>query len=143
MPDIIKESSKATCPLDLMPTSLIKEVLPHLASYITKIVSMAFSTGTFPSKLKSAILISLIKKPNLNCEILKNYRPASNLPFLSKVIEKVTASRLLEHMKENNLLHTLVKSIYTKNTPNLKKIATFGFCAFSDSTRSTEQHIKS
>ena len=37
----------------------------------------------------------------------------------------------------------IVKSIYAKNTPNPKKIATFGFCAFSDSTRSTEQHIKS
>ena len=49
--DIIKESSKATCALDPMPTSLVKEVLPQLASYITKIVNMAFSTGTFPSKL--------------------------------------------------------------------------------------------
>ena len=111
--DIIKESSKATCTLDLMPASLIKEVLPHLASYITKIVNMAFSTGTFPSKLKSAIVFPLIKKPNLNCEIFKNYCPVSNLPFLSKVIEKVNASRLLEHMKENNLLDTL-QSAYKK-----------------------------
>ena len=39
--------------------------------------------------------------------------------------------------------YKLVKSIYAKNTPNPPKIATFGFCAFSDSTRSTEQHIKS
>ena len=113
--DIIKESSKATCALDPMPTSLVKEVLPQLASYITKIVNMAFSTGTFLSKLKSAIVIPLIKKPNLNCEILKNYRPVSNLPFLSKVIEKVIASRLLEHMKENNLLDTL-QSAYKKRT---------------------------
>ena len=37
----------------------------------------------------------------------------SNLPFLSKVIEKVIASRLLEHMKENNLLDTL-QSAYKK-----------------------------
>ena len=113
MGDVDQESSKATCALDPMPTSLIKEVLPHLASYITKIVNMAFSTGTFPSKLKSAIVIPLIKKPNLNCEILKNYRPVSNLPFLSKVIEKVIASRLLEHIKENNLLDTL-QSAYKK-----------------------------
>ena len=37
----------------------------------------------------------------------------------------------------------MVKSIYAKNIPNSQKIAAFGFCAFSDSTRSTEQHIKS
>ena len=39
--------------------------------------------------------------------------------------------------------YIVVKSIYAKNTPNPPKIATFGFCAFSDSTRSTEQYIKS
>ena len=79
--DIIKESSKATCMLDPMPISLVKEVLPHLASFITKIVNIAFSTGTFPSQLKSGIVTPLIMKPNLDYEILKNYRPLFNLPF--------------------------------------------------------------
>ena len=41
-------------------------------------------------------------KPNLDSEIL-----VSNLPFLAKVIEKVIAFHLLEHMTENNLLDNL------------------------------------
>ena len=110
---IICESSRATCLLDPMPTALVKETFLQLAPFITHIVNLALSSGTFPSKLKSAIVHPLIKKPNLDCEILKNYRPVSNLSFLSKVIEKVIASRLLEHMQSNNLLETL-QSAYKK-----------------------------
>ena len=34
------------------------------------------------------------------------FRPVSNLSFISKVIEKVVASRLLDHMVENELLES-------------------------------------
>ena len=74
--------------------------MTHLALYITNIVNMTLSTGIFPSKLKSAIFLPLLKKQNLDSESFKNYRPVSNLPCLSKVIEKVMACRLLEHMKD-------------------------------------------
>ena len=37
-------------------------------------------------------------------DIFKNFWPVSNLSFISKVIEKVIAAQLLQHMKENNLL---------------------------------------
>ena len=42
--------------------------------------------------------------PSLDPNCLKNYRPVSNLPFLSKVIEKVVLSQLLQHLNANNLL---------------------------------------
>ena len=87
--------------------------MTHLALYITNIVNVTLLTGIFPSKLKSAIVLPLLKKQNLDSESFKNYRPVSNLPFLSKVVEKVMACRLLEHMKENHLLDTL-QSAYKK-----------------------------
>ena len=34
---------------------------------------------------------------------MKNYRPISNLPFLSKILEKVVLHKLLSHLQENNL----------------------------------------
>ena len=34
---------------------------------------------------------------------MKNYRPVSNLSFISKVLEKVVAKRLDDHMLDNNL----------------------------------------
>ena len=110
---IIKESSKATYMLDPMSAPLVKEVLTHLSLHIANIVNMTLSTGNFNSKLKSDIVLPLLKKQNLDSESFKNYRPVSNLPFLSNVIKKVMACRVLEHMKENHLLDTL-QSPYKK-----------------------------
>ena len=45
-----------------------------------------------------------LKKPGLDQEFLKNFRPVSSLSFVSKVIEKVIAACLLDHMKENGLM---------------------------------------
>ena len=36
--------------------------------------------------------------------MLKNYRPVSNLYFLSKVIEKVISIRILGHILDNNIV---------------------------------------
>ncbi|KAK3102012.1 hypothetical protein FSP39_008113 [Pinctada imbricata] len=53
----------------------------------------------------------LIKKPDLDRDVFKNYRPVSNLSFLSKVLEKVVAVRLDQHL-ENNTLHDSRQSAY-------------------------------
>ena len=45
----------------------------------------------------------LLKKTTLNPEILKNYRPVSNLSFLSKILEKVVLHQLSNHLLTNNL----------------------------------------
>ena len=42
---------------------------------------------------------------------MKNYRPVSNLSFLSKVIEKVIASRIISHI-ENNAIIDQFQSAY-------------------------------
>ena len=44
-----------------------------------------------------------MKKPSLDKILLKNYRPISNLPFLSKILIKVVLHKLLSHLLENNL----------------------------------------
>ena len=38
---------------------------------------------------------------SLDCNVLKNFRPVSNLSYISKIIEKVIASRLMDHMTAN------------------------------------------
>ena len=43
--------------------------------------------------------------------MLKNYRPVSDLPFVSKVLEKVVSSRIEEHLISNNL-HEQHQSAY-------------------------------
>ncbi len=42
-----------------------------------------------------AVIKPLIKKPHLDPSELANYRPISNLPFMSKILEKVVCSTVL------------------------------------------------
>ena len=68
------------------------------------IVNLCLTTGDFPISCKSSIVIPLIKKPGLDREMLKNYRPVSNLSFLSKIIEKVISIRILGHILDNKIV---------------------------------------
>ena len=47
---------------------------------------------------------------------MQNYRPVSNLAFVSKVIERVVAKQLSDHMHENNL-HEQFQSAYRQHHP--------------------------
>ena len=44
---------------------------------------------------------------------VKDFRPFFNLPFISTIIEKVIATRLLDHMSENDSMNRL-QSAYWK-----------------------------
>ena len=63
----------------------------------------SLQSGCMPEKLKEAVLKPKLKKNSLEYEEYTNFRPISNLKFLSKVIEKVAAGQLLEHLANNNL----------------------------------------
>ena len=68
---------------------------------------MTLLTGSFPSVFKSAVVRPLLKKPSLDTENLKNYRPVSNLPFLSTITEKIVLLQLSQHLESNSLLYPL------------------------------------
>ena len=57
----------------------------------------------FPSSFKQAIVHPLLKKPSLPDDDLNNFRPISNLNFISKILEKVVASRIQSHLLSNSL----------------------------------------
>lgn len=108
----IKSSSKATCSLDPVPTKLLVDhLLPELLPVITKIVNSSLAAGYLPDSLKMALVKPLLKKMSLDPNILKNFRPVSNLSFLSKIIEKIVAKRLNKHMADNGL-HDILQSAY-------------------------------
>lgn len=112
--DIITKSPSKSCKLDPIPTELLKECLDELVPSITQIVNQSLFSATMPSTLKHAVIRPLLKKAGLNPEEHKNYRPISNLSFLSKVVEKVVATRLDKHMNDNNL-HEPLQSAYRAN----------------------------
>ena len=74
---------------------------------ITNIVNKSLSLGVYPRSMKAALVKPLIKKHTMDCNILNNYRPVSNLTFLSKVIEKSVAFHLNKYLITNNLSESL------------------------------------
>ena len=72
--------------------------------YLAVLVNHSLLTGEFPLIFKTVIVKPLLKKTSLDSEDLKNYRPISNLSFMSKVLEKVVLSQILQHINSNNLL---------------------------------------
>ena len=75
---------------------------------------MSLSSGNFPSVFKHSIVTPLLKKPSIDKENLSNYRPISNLSFLSKLTERIVKSRLTSHLESNSLLNPF-QSAYTKH----------------------------
>ena len=111
---IILKSKSKSCDLDAIPTWLLKECIDTLLPAITNMVNMSLSTAAMPTSYKEALLLPLLKKALLDCDILNNFRPVSNLKFLSKIVEKVVAVRFTEHLLKNHL-HELMQSAYKTN----------------------------
>jgi hypothetical protein len=100
---IVMSTKSKSCSLDPIPTTLLKEHIDVLAPSLVEIVNLSFKEGSIPSSEKRALVRPLLKKKDLDAENLKNYRPVSNLSYLSKLVERIAAKRLNEHMSINNL----------------------------------------
>ena len=94
-----------TCSLDPIPTPLLLEILDCLLPSLTALINSSLSSGLFPQVFKSAVIFPLLKKPSLDPNELKNFRPISNLPFISKIIEKLVLVQISHHLSANNLLN--------------------------------------
>ena len=93
---IIKSMSTKSCEIDAIPAWLLKENLDGFLEIVTSLINLSLSNDTFVKQWKTAIVQPLLKKSNL--ELLpSNYRPVSNLPFLSKVLEKCAVYQFNEH----------------------------------------------
>ena len=97
---IIHSSPTKSCALDPIPTWLLKKCEDELIPVLTLIVNTSLLCAKLPKELKRAFLTPLIKKIILDAEILKNYRPVSNLSFLCKLIERIVCVQLVNHLVE-------------------------------------------
>ena len=82
---------------------------------VTLIVNKTLAEGTVPNNFKEALLRPVIKKPSSDQDVLKNYSQVSNIPLLSKVIEKIVVRLLGEHLDSQDM-QELFQSAYRKKT---------------------------
>ena len=100
---IIKRYGIKCSPEDPLPAKLLSAHIEQFSPIWTELVNLSLEQGSIDC-LKSAVVLPLIKElDSLDVEIKKNYRPISNLQFVGKLIERVVAIRLDEHMESNHL----------------------------------------
>ena len=93
-------------------TNLIKELLSSCIGTITHIVNTTLKKGIFTNNWKKAIVCPLLKN-GLDL-LMKNYRPVSNICFLSKLVEHHMFKQLINHCNTNCLIPDF-QSAYREN----------------------------
>ena len=101
---IIMKSPVKSCSLDSVPTFLVREFVDLLLPYLTSMVNASLIQGRLPASQKHAIVTPLLKKPGLDTADMNNFRPVSNVPFMSKVVERAVAKQLNDFLTDNGLL---------------------------------------
>ena len=85
-----------------IPMFLWKAISVHILKHVTFIVNQMFTTGMFPSLLKSANITPIYKKGKHN--MVENFRPISVTHNLSKILERIILLRIISFANKNNLL---------------------------------------
>ena len=90
---------------------MLHSIIPAL----TALWNASLIPGVFPEGLTCAQVTPLLKKTGLDVTNFNNYHLASNISFLSKVIEKVIAQQLNTHLSRNGL-HDTIQPAYKQDS---------------------------
>jgi len=100
---IVKMKDSTSRDMHNLNVALIKNHLSSLLDPITHLVNLSIQTNTFPQSWKIAVITPIYKSGDKDKAC--NYRPISILPVVSKVLEKIVAEQLIEHLENNQLLN--------------------------------------
>ena len=85
-----------------LSAKLLSKTIDKIIDPITHIVNLTFETGIFPSELKCAKVIPILKTGD-PC-LLNNYRPISLLSSFSKILERTMYNKIMKFLDTNNIL---------------------------------------
>ena len=101
---IIMSFKSKGAPIYEIPTKIYKFISKEISSSLSYLINFSIRIGEFPKILKTARIIPIFKhgeKSNI-----KDYRPISTLPFVSKIFEKVMLKRLCNFFSKHNVLNS-------------------------------------
>ena len=101
---LLQQAANKNCRLDPVPTWIIKTFAVDLAPFVALLVNTSTRSGLFPSSQKCAIVTPILKKASLDAYDLSNYRPVSNLSFISKILERAAYMQMSSYLQDNGLL---------------------------------------
>ena len=87
---------------DEISSRILKGIVNEIAEPLTYCINLSLSSGVVPKLAKIARVTPIFKTGDINS--LSNYRPISILPTLSKVLEKVVYTRLINYLDKLNII---------------------------------------
>src|SRR6218665_1353768 len=100
----IQSTKSKSCSLDPIPTTILKEFLEELLPFVTEMCNRSLQQGWLPISQRHPIVKPIIKKEGLDQDDVKNYRPISNLTYMSKLVERMVCNQLITFLEGNNML---------------------------------------
>lgn len=94
--------SKSAPGWDGISTLFLKQTKDILVPLISDLANLCFSTGIFPFLLKRSIVTPVYKGGE--SDDVNNYRPISVLASISKIIEKLLNTRIVNYLTKYNIL---------------------------------------
>ena len=89
---------------------ILKDHIDALACGIANIINTSFEYGYVCDSLKEAILRPLLKSPKLDL-LFPNFRPVSNLAYLSKLTEWFVSKQLMRYVELTDMMEPY-QSVY-------------------------------
>jgi hypothetical protein len=99
---IMAMQSKSSTDLDGIPMKVLKLVALEIGLPLSHICNLSLSSGIFPSSMKAGKVIPVHKAGDKT--LCDNYRPIALLNTFSKILEKVVANRLVDHLDFNKII---------------------------------------
>ena len=103
--------TKAIGPDKISP-HFLKEVHDEISPMISDLLQSSVNTGTVPTDWREAIVTPVFKKGAKTKP--ENYRPISFTCILSKVLELIIVSSIMNHLDNHNLLYPLQHGFRSK-----------------------------
>ena len=104
---IISSTKPKSCSLDPIPTTILVECISDLLPFVTAMCNSSLREGCLPRSQRHAVVTPILKKPGLDPDDAKNYRPISNLSYMSKLVERMVSQQLTAYLDRHGLLPKL------------------------------------
>src|SRR6218665_2888218 len=101
---LIMSSAPKSCELDSLPAFLIQDYVDDLLPFLTLLCNRSLQEGVLPDSQKRSVIFPALKLDGLDLKDPSNFRPISNVSFLSKIIEKIVSEQITPYLSTNDLL---------------------------------------
>ena len=104
---LLMSTKPKSCSLDPIPTSILFGFMDDVLPFITSMCNKSLLEGQLPLSQRHALVTPILKKDGLDATKVQNYRPISNLTYISKLVERMVCQQLTGFLNESGLLPKL------------------------------------